>query len=627
VKVYRLKKESLPKIAVLASGLAAAVLAVTMSPQVAHAFPSKAQDCANCHTGSTSTATRATPSTTTPAAGATYTVAITLAANPTGGNSGYAIIPVTAGTGTTNAGNTGALLSYTATMTAPAAAGTYSYTVYTNQGSQATGQTGSATYAITVTGGSTTPPTTSPTATTTATTTTSPTTTTSTAPATTPAVTTPPVTSGGVHGPYTLDSAQCGTCHRSHAAKAPTLLKSGSPLSLGSQSTLCLSCHDGTGASPAVKNQYALTRPVNNATTREYYSHDAIDATPVKAHTESQLDEFGGVSNRHSECADCHNSHQATATAARDSTQYADGWDASRRLAGVSGVSVLNGAAGTAPTYKFLSGADTNVVPGNAVTREYQLCFKCHSGFTTLTSNAGLAPSQYALDKGVEFNPANPSFHPVEAAGKNVTAAMTESLAGTSPYKMWNFTIGSTIRCLNCHASGTTPDTTPAPLPLPGSVQAPHTSSNRGILLKNYKDRVLKTTSEAYSAGDFALCYVCHAEAPFAPGGSSSTATNFSYHSKHTSGMTGKGTGGTDIDTAGDGQSNAICAECHFRLHSTTNKVGTQAVPGSRLVNFAPNVQPVVAGGTISWTPGATSGGSCTLTCHGKTHNGLTYGP
>jgi len=108
VRIYRLRAMSLPKIAVLATGLAAAVLAITISPQVAHAFPSRAANCANCHTGSTSATTTATPSTTTPVAGATYTVAITLAANPTGGNSGYAIIPVTAGTGTTNGGDTGA---------------------------------------------------------------------------------------------------------------------------------------------------------------------------------------------------------------------------------------------------------------------------------------------------------------------------------------------------------------------------------------------------------------------------------------------------------------------------------------------------------------------------------------
>jgi len=616
MRIHKLNTMSLPKIAVLATGLAAAVLAVTMSPQAANAYPTRAQNCANCHTFATSSATTAAPSTTTPLAGAGYTVAITLAANPTGGNSGYAVVPVAPDTEKANGGNTGPLLSYTATMTAPAAAGTYSYTVYTNQGSQATGQTGSAGYTITVATGATTSPATTPASPTP----TSPSPTSTTAGATAPPVIGSPATTAAVagasdiHGPYAIDAPQCGICHRGHTAKAPNLLAK------ASQSELCLTCHDGLGANANVKAQYDLVRPVNNPAAREYYSHDALAPSN---HTRSELDEFGGVSNRHSECADCHNSHQATVTASRDSAQNSDGWDASPRLAGVSGVSVVNGAAGSSPIYKLLSGVDTNVVPANLVTREYQLCFKCHSGYTTLTSNTGLSPSQYALDKGVELNPANPSFHPVEAAGTNDTTKMAASLAGTSPYKLWNFTIGSTIRCLNCHASGTTPDTTPTPLPQPGSALAPHTSSNRGILLKNYQDRVLKSTNAAYSAGDFALCFMCHAEAPFA--GETSTATNFKLHGLHLTKLTGKGNGATDIDTPGDGQGNAICAECHFRLHSTTNKVGAQQIPGTRLVNFAPNVKP--NGTTLSWVQGTTGSGSCTLTCHGESHSGESYSP
>jgi len=43
-------------------------------------------------------------------------------------------------------------------MTAPASAGTYSYTVWTNQGPTSAGEVGSAVYSITVTGGSTAPP-------------------------------------------------------------------------------------------------------------------------------------------------------------------------------------------------------------------------------------------------------------------------------------------------------------------------------------------------------------------------------------------------------------------------------------------------------------------------------------
>jgi hypothetical protein len=111
-------------------------------------------------------------------------VAITLTANPTGGNSGYGIVPVTAGTGSTYGGNTGANLSFTATMTAPAAAGTYSYTVWTNQGPTSAGNVGSSVYSITVAG---TPPVTTPPVTT--------------PPVTTPPVTTPPVTTPPVTTP------------------------------------------------------------------------------------------------------------------------------------------------------------------------------------------------------------------------------------------------------------------------------------------------------------------------------------------------------------------------------------------------------------------------------------------
>jgi predicted CXXCH cytochrome family protein len=417
----------------------------------------------------------------------------------------------------------------------------------------------------------------------------------------------------GIHGPYAAVSGKCAICHRTHTAKGTNLLAS------SSQATMCFTCHDGTQANSNVKAQYALTRPanVNTAATREIYSHDT---PPPGQHTIASLDEFGALSNRHSECADCHNPHQATATAPRDSAQTDTGWDASRRLAGISGVSVVNGAAGAAPTYTFLNGVN------NLATREYQLCFKCHSGSTILPPPIAGKPSMDLLDKAVEFNPANPSFHPIEAQGTNQTPKMAASLAGTSPYKLWNFSITSTIRCLSCHASSETPGPplTPAgdpTLPLPGSALVPHASANRGILLRSYKDRDLKPAGEGYLAKDFALCLTCHAEEPFTntSGLPASNATNFRFHGLHLNRLGLVGGGGTDINTPGAGQGNAICAECHFRLHSTTNKVGAQVISGSRLVNFAPNV--TADTGAPTWTRDATTGtASCTLTCHGHAH-------
>jgi predicted CXXCH cytochrome family protein len=421
-----------------------------------------------------------------------------------------------------------------------------------------------------------------------------------------------------IHGPYTMTTGACAVCHLAHAAKAPSLQI------MASQSTVCFQCHDGTGANTNVQAQYTdTTVPANNAAASQYYSHDALVPS---TNTVSAVNEFGGVSNRSSQCSNCHNAHKATTT---DAVQTATGWTAPGQLAGVSGVSVVNGPADTAPTYTFLDGV------AQPVTLEYQLCFKCHSGFTNLLPPvAGSGPSTNALDQGAEFNPNNASFHPVEAPGKNGTDAMAASLAGTSPYKMWDFTTTSTIRCMNCHASGTTPGPTPdTPTTLPaaaGGDLSAHTSSNRSILLRNYQDRVLTAADAPYSAADFALCLACHAEAPFltATSTATSTATNFSLHGQHLTGLEGMGdaTKGTNIDTPGAGQGNALCAECHFRTHSTTFKVAPQSVDGSRLVNFAPDVLPYpLVGGKISWTANATSGGTCTLTCHGQPHDNVSY--
>jgi hypothetical protein len=195
---------------------------------------------------------------------------------------------------------------------------------------------------------------------------------------------------------------------------------------------------------------------------------------------------------------------------------------------------------------------------------------------------------------------------------------MAWSLANSSPYKLWNFTPGGTVRCVNCHGDPRKFDTTTPPAA--GSDLAPHSSQYRGILIQGYRDRVLKAPDEAYDGADFALCYVCHAEQPFR----SSTPTNtvFDDHDLHMSANAGEGPGGADIDTPGQGGGNAICAECHFRTHGTAQAVNPDDRSNPRLVNFAPNVEPF--NGVLKYTKTAT-GGSCTLVCHGKAHDNEGY--
>ncbi len=408
-----------------------------------------------------------------------------------------------------------------------------------------------------------------------------------------------------------LVSDTCAVCHRAHVAQSTSLLAESAP-----QATMCFTCHDGTGSSLATKTQFAdAAVPANDAATRSYYLHDAV-TEPVAPNTHSLAtdNEFGGVANRHSQCADCHNSHNANSDL---STQTTTGWTVPGQQLAVSGVSVANGAAGTAPAYAFLAGT-----AGNQPTREYEICLKCHSGFTTLNSNTGQPPSQFMLDKAVELNPGlatdTASYHPVEAPGRNATAPMAWSLANSSPYKLWNFTTGGTVRCVNCHGDPRKFNT--ATPPAAGSDLAPHASQYRGILIQSYRDRVLKSPDEPYDGADFALCYVCHAEQPYRSSTSANTA--FRDHDLHVSSNAGEGPGGTDIDIPGQGGGNALCAECHFRTHGTAEAYNAGDRANSGLVNFAPNVEPL--NGVLKFTKTA-NGGSCTLVCHGKPHDNEGY--
>jgi predicted CXXCH cytochrome family protein len=430
------------------------------------------------------------------------------------------------------------------------------------------------------------------------------------------ALPTTPAAPGSPFAPYTsphvldttLVSDTCAACHGAHTAQSDNLLAEAAP-----QAALCFTCHDGSGSTLDTKAQFTdVAVPANDPTTRSYYRHDAATAPVVpNTHTLATDNEFGGVANRHSECGDCHNAHIATTTAP---TQYSDGWSVSGRQTAMSGVSVTY-AAGT-PSYTFLKGT-----VGSQPTREYQICLKCHSGFTTLPSDVGQPPSRQALDKAIELDPSTASYHPIQAAGTNGTPAMAGSLAGTSPYKQWNFAVDGTVRCVNCHGDPRKLSAT-AP-PAAGSDLAPHTSQYRGLLIQNYRDRELKGRYEAYAAADFALCYVCHAEAPYL--NSTYAGTNFLDHDKHVSRLANKGTNtSTDIDTPGAGQGNAICAECHYRVHGTALAVNESDRTNPRLVNFAPNVTPW--NGVIEFKPmGATTSGSCTLVCHGKAHENETY--
>jgi hypothetical protein len=196
---------------------------------------------------------------------------------------------------------------------------------------------------------------------------------------------------------------------------------------------------------------------------------------------------------------------------------------------------------------------------------------------TTTTATTG---PRYALAMAVQPQ-AGPGFAPaanVNPASPHISSALTSD------------------GCAACHS--------------------PHRATDRPLIGNTYRINPLRTTTEGYSGADFTLCLTCHNEEPFADtSGSGSSLTNFPGHGYHLGHIDGEGNGGVDIETPGDGQGNALCAECHYNIHGT---------PASErgLVQFAPDVVASPTRGTIEWNQDAQT---CTLMCHDKDHVDFTF--
>lgn len=223
----------------------------------------------------------------------------------------------------------------------------------------------------------------------------------------------PQMVRGGSHARPTMDAGKCVNCHDPHGVKDSAGLI---PAMLDTRATeLCLSCHDGSRGAD-----------VNSAITRMPYRHGMSARGRHDPHEGGDPAKFGGIggANRHVECSDCHDIHRSTTRRSNSAPE------ASPALQGVSRVQVANGAAGAAPNYTW-RGADDP-----AVANEYEVCFKCHSSWTRLPVGKP--------DLALLTNPANASYHPIQAAGK-------------SHIDRASFTFGygeeSIVGCTSCHGS------------------------------------------------------------------------------------------------------------------------------------------------------------------------------
>ncbi len=368
--------------------------------------------------------------------------------------------------------------------------------------------------------------------------------------------------------------AACLNCHDTHTVHgARRLLREGtdsvaSPKSGGGSAIeeTCYQCHSATpivdnsgGEVPDIASDFALARHMPITGTDQPAGGEVHDITD-KDFAESQallgkVSAGGSLNNRHVECTDCHNPHRVmknrlfnAAGATTAGTHLHDSGTmhtniASGVLRGMWGVepNYASSAWGSLPssyTVKEGDGGDgASTALGSAhVTREYQICLKCHSdygyddasrpvpgdagGTTSTTPFSGLASyqiSQYtnqamelqapAADKG-EPGGNHRSWHPVlDNTGRDAAArgGADTDLIWLAP---WNGNSGGyigslTMYCSDCHGTDTAAGTVEPNGGENGNPWGPHGSSNNFILKGNWDH-------ETGTGQQSDLCFKCH---------------------------------------------------------------------------------------------------------------------
>lgn len=344
--------------------------------------------------------------------------------------------------------------------------------------------------------------------------------------------------------PDSPERGSCKVCHQIHGWPDPNNPTNNYPsLLVEREENLCFTCHDG---SPSAKNIRAV---FNQA-----YSHPATLYSGRHDPAEAGKPASYGQANRHAECTDCHNPHVLTVDASAPTAPAA-----SAAQQGVPRVGVTN-VNTTTVNYAYRGPKDPTPA------KEYEICFTCHSSWTTQPAGQS--------NLAAEFNTQNPSFHPVEAAGKNLNINANSFVNG------WN---GSKLTfCSDCHSSDT-------------GVRGPHGSQFRYLLKKAYTASPAQRTMSSAE-----ICFDCHNYDTYANNNASTTVKGYSRFNPPNEG---------NGHTYHVGSRRYPCYTCHETHGSTTqpNLIVTGRSPGLN-----------------SYTRTA-NGGSCAPSCHGSQSYTVNY--
>jgi predicted CXXCH cytochrome family protein len=231
----------------------------------------------------------------------------------------------------------------------------------------------------------------------------------------------------------TLGEWSCRTCHQSHGGEGiPYLLKS-----VEENTCFGSGCHGKTNTGLNTKNlQSEYDKNYNHPTVSVFGKHkNPDDANSL------------GTANRHAECQDCHNSHQA---------------QKGLHTVGGNGISnVLTGVRGVMSGPTNIWEQPTTYTEITLSTEENQICMKCHSSYAfgqvlngVVTSILGPSGTQIT-DQAMEFNPANHSAHPVRFSSSSQTGSpIPRPLAASQMTTDWAANVGvQTMYCSDCHGN------------------------------------------------------------------------------------------------------------------------------------------------------------------------------
>ena len=469
--------------------------------------------------------------------------------------------------------------------------------------------------------------------------------------------------------------AACLNCHDTHAVDGSRrLLREGTdsvsvPKSGGNSAIeeTCYQCHQNSSTSSLsiasnasvknIKSDFSLSRRMPITTSDQSASSEVHDISDADFSEARQL--LGQVSsaNRHVECTDCHNPHRVIKSRLFNSVQASDKVEGTHNHNDGSNVhsnlasGALRGSVGVEPVYSNtafqtdptlansqISFIEKKGIPplggstdksASYVTREYQVCLRCHSNYgfgtnpPTVGSSGGgtpngtngmveytnlamefQAPSSHKGETNTATNSGadstydttshynHRSWHPViEETGR--TTAARGNMPASNWRAPWSRGVGTqTMYCSDCHGSETGNTTVE---PSGNNPWGPHGSTNNFIL---------KGAWTSTGVDNNALCFRCH-------------STQYRTGGLSDSGFYGGGEGELH-DFHNKKMGNLQCNWCHVAVpHGWKNK--------ALLVNLN-DVGPEV--GLPAGTEVCTgNGGWGNTNCDGNRSNGYSNGP